>query len=133
MTATQLLTLPIVLGALFLLWAFAARRSPFDAGLIGLAGLLLILVGLRDHLAPAVERQLGVWPELGLGALGLVMLLRVFLSRLGWPHRVGLGLAGCAVTLPLLVLIGLIVLFSVGANHDRHRPPAANEAQANRS
>lgn len=95
--------------------------------------MLLLLLGLRENLAPAIERQIGVWPELALGMLGLVMLVRVFLTRLGWPHRVGFGLAGCAISIPLLVLIGLVALFSYGAGHDYHRPSPANEVQANRS
>ena len=133
MAAADLLTLPILLGALLLLWAVAARRSPFDAALVGLAALLMVLVGLREHLPAMTDRRLGLWPELALGGLGLVMLARAFMSRLGRPHRIGLGLAGCAVTLPLLLLIGVMALFSLDAGHDYERPPPSNQAQANRS
>lgn len=131
MIVADYLSIPAILGGLLLVWALLARRSAFDAVLIGLAGLLLILMGLRWHLGSAVLMHTGMWPEVLLALIGLVMLVRVFVSRLGWGHRIGLGLAGCAITLPFLLLAGLIILFSMGSGHD-HSPAPQPGAQLNR-
>lgn len=122
------------LGALLLLWAaLMARRSRFDALLLGLAGMLLLL-------RPAL-RQLGVTdtsfsflPELALALIGLILLVRVFLSRLSGLERAGLGAVGCLLLIPAMIVAGVIALFAMGSGHDaRIANHAANEAAANQA
>lgn len=111
-------------------WALTVRRSPVDCILLGLAGLLLIGVGLRSQFDPHFLGLLEFPWNLTLGVLGLALLVRAFVSRLGGGHRVGFGLAGCAVTLPFLFLVAVMALFSFsGPAPNPNAPPPAQTNQ----
>jgi hypothetical protein len=91
--------------------------------LLALAGLLMLLIGLRPLLDSYLLLRIGIWPEMALGLVGLFLLVRAFRSPLAGGHRIGLGLVGCSALLPFLLFAGLVALFSLGANHDRQRDP----------
>lgn len=46
-------------------------------------------------------------------------------------HRVGIGIVGCVILIPLLLLVAMIAAFMIGSGHDRspNRPPAASNRQ----
>jgi hypothetical protein len=113
------------IGGLLLIWAFLARRSWFDAALIFLTALAAFYLAATSllHL-----NQAFIIPQLVLGVLGLIMLARSFLTPLGTGHKLAFRLGGCAVMIPLLLLIAVIAFFAMGSGHDR-RP--ANSASSN--
>ena len=127
------------LAVFLLLWALlAARRSPFDALLLGLAGLLLLFSASLPWLGPRTgisRQQVGILPELALAPIGLLLLLRVFFSRLGGFQRLGMGAVGCLILLPTLVLAGWISLWmfgrSSGVPHSANSQATANAAADN--
>lgn len=107
----------------------------FPEVLLGVLGIALVVLafvsrGRRDH-------------RLGTGAAGLEVDSgsseasgtpdaqpdqAKFPSRV---HRVGLGVVGCLIMIPLLLLLALIGAFIIGSGHDRSpdRTPAASNRQ----
>ncbi|MGE3231990.1 MAG: hypothetical protein AB7J30_21370 [Hyphomicrobium sp.] len=112
MTAADLTSIPVLFGGFLLLWALTALRSKFDAALLALAGALSIFLQLRHAPELEVITVARFWPELALAVLGLFMLVRVFLTPLGFLHRLGFLIAGLVVLLPLLAVIGIVLLFA---------------------
>jgi hypothetical protein len=120
------------LGVLLLVWALAVRRSRTDMVLLAISGLLLLFAGFRPTLSEAGAR-FGLLPELLTALFGLVLLVRVFLTRLGIGHKLGFAAAGCLMLVPALLLAGVIALFAMGSGHDsriaNESRPAANAAE----
>jgi hypothetical protein len=112
MTTQELISAPVLFGAFLLVWAFLARRSKFDAGLLALAGSICIFLMLRHHIGERLDNGVNVFPEMALAVLGLVMLVRVFMTPLGFLHRIGFLLAGLIILLPFVLLLGVILLFA---------------------
>ena len=114
-------------GALLLLWAaFTARRSAFDAVLLVLAGLFLIFIGLRSLLAASLSLQIGMWPELAAALLALLFLIRAVFNRQGCAHRLGMGLVGLVMMLPLLPIIVFIGMWVFASGGGANRGPVDN-------
>ncbi len=122
----------VAIGIFLLVWAlFAYRRSRFDALLLGLAGAILLFGEvtrlLPDHLR--VQSQAALWATAALGVIGLLLLIRLFISRLSIPERVGMGATGCLLMIPALLILGYLSLLGLGSA-SRARAPAqpANSA-----
>ena len=122
-------------GAGLVVWAWLVRRSQVDAVLLFLGGVLLMFVGLRWTIAPELSERLGLMPELLAMVLGVVVFARSFYTGLERTHRQGLRWVGCLLMLPLLPLVLLIALFSLGSGHDyeRNAVAAPDNAVGNRA